>query len=868
LEQADIACWIAPRDPVPGIPYGRQIIDAVQNARVTLLIFSGHANSSEHVSRELEVAANAKKTIVPFRIEAVMPSGDLQYYITRVHWLDAVAPPMETRLSELVAVVQQLLEGGAAAPATRATSAAPTQSAVRANVLETPRHNLPVQLTPLIGRDEELAEITALLERSHLVTLTGSGGIGKTRVALHIAADLLDRFADGAWFVELGPISDASLVATAVAQALSVRQSTDQPMLETLVDHLRRKRLLLILDNCEHLIDQTRTVASTILHACPEVRILATSRQGVNLAGEEEYRLPALATPPANQRSTTQTASAYGAVRLFTDRALSANKHFVLTDDNAPDVAEICWRLDGIPLAIELAAARVKVLSPKQLRERLDERFRVLTGGDRSALAHHQTMRALIDWSYDLLDERERTLFRRLGIFVSGFTLEGAVAVGSVEELDELDLLDVLASLVDKSLVLAEPQGDAVRYRLLESTRAYALEKLAAAGERELLAGRHLRYLRDRFAQLWERREQTAQDAELAAALHAELEDVRSALDGALARSEVIDGGALLASIDLSWRTVGLDAEGIARCETYLAALPADQSRLRARTLSALSLLLSDSGREARGLESATQAVAHARASGDGSLLAGALDHYATALTFLHRFDDAEKALTEAEAIPGTPASVRVSLLYTRALLSESRGDLETAASIFERLRREHHQLGNIRGEQGSAENLAEIEHARGHTQQAIAIVRETLPAARSRADKNRLGSLLQNLAGYLAAAQDLPGALAAAREAIGTRAVHEANHVYVAVAIEHLALIVALRGNRARAATLEGYADAAFVRHGFEREFTEATTHDRLTTLLRERLTPDELTRLMAEGAALTPEAAIALAFEEPEST
>ena len=279
------------------------------------------------------------------------------------------------------------------------------------------------------------------------------------------------------------------------------------------------------------------------------------------------------------------------ATSLFAERARAVDNRFALTDENAPIVADICRRLDGIPLAIELAAARVKVLSPKQLRDRLDERFRVLTGGDRSALPRHQTMRALIDWSYDLLDERERALFRRLGIFVNGFTLEGAVAVGSGDDLDELDVFDVLASLVDKSLVLAEPQGDALRYRLLESTRAYALEKLDDAGERDLIAGRHLRYLRDRFAELWERCERTARGADLDAALQTELEDVRSALDGALARSEVIDGAELLANIHGSWQAIGLEAEGMARCEAYLAALPADQSRLRARLLTHVVVL-------------------------------------------------------------------------------------------------------------------------------------------------------------------------------------------------------------------------------------------------------------------------------------
>jgi predicted ATPase len=842
LERADIACWIAPRNPVAGIPYGRQIVDAIERARALLLIFSANANRSEHVARELEIGANAKKPIVPLRIEAVMPSGDLQYYVMRVHWLDATAPPMEARLSELVAAVQQVLEA-------------------------TPRHNLPAQLTPLIGREEELAEIAALLDRSRLVTLTGAGGIGKTRASLQVAANLLKGFGDGVWLVELAPLTRGDYIPTTVAQVLGLKLASDGDPVEHLVRALKGKQTLFVFDNCEHLVEPAARVLAAILHGCADVKVLASSRQALGIKGELTYRMPSLAVGNGSS-IVAADAMRYAAIELFVECARGVDTRFSLTDETAPIVADICRRLDGIPLAIELAAARVKVLSPKQLRERLDERFRVLTGGDRSALAHHQTMRALIDWSYDLLDERECTLFRRLGIFVNGFTLEGATAVGSGEELDELDLFDVLASLVDKSLVVAEPQGDAVRYRLLESTRAYALEKLAAAGERELLADRHLRYLRDRFAELWERREQTAQTAELAVALQTELEDLRAALDGALARSAVIDGGELLANVGANLLNIGLEVEGMARCEAYLAALPAEQSRLRARLSMVLVSLLSNSGHKVRALEVATQAVAQARASGDAAVLARALQRYAIAATFLQRFDDAEGALAQAEAIPGPSAHLRINLLETRALLSLLRSDRETAARAYEQLRTEQRALGNTRNELVMAQNLAEVEHARGQTQRAIAIVRETLPAVRSSTDANLLARLLRNLASYLAAVDDLPSALAAARDAIGIYAAREPDHVHVAVAIEHLALVVALRGNLVRAATLEGYADAALQRHGFPREFTETTTHDRLTALLRESLAPDDLARLIAEGAALTPQAAIALALEEDESS
>ncbi len=707
-------------------------------------------------------------------------------------------------------------------------------------------NNLPSQLTSFVGREDDVAEITSLLQKHRLVTLTGSGGVGKTRASLQVAANLIDGFSDGVWFVELAPLTGGEYIPSTVAQALDLKLASEGDPVENLVRALKGKQTLLVFDNCEHLVEPAARVLAAILRGCPNVKMLVSSRQALGISGEVSYRMPSL---PVTE-----------ATALFAERARSADTRFALTGENTPIVADICRRLDGIPLAIELAAARVKMLSPKQLRERLDERFRVLTGGDRSALPRHQTMRALIDWSYDLLDERERSLFRRLGIFVNGFALEGAVAVGSGDDLDELDVFDVLASLVDKSLVLAEPQDDALRYGLLESTRAYASEKLDDAGERDFIVDRHLRYLRDRFAELFERHQRTARRTDLDATLQTELDDVRFALDGALARSEVAGGAELLANIYVSWQAIGIDAEGIGHCEAYLAVLPADHSRLRARLLTTLSHLLGESGRKVRALEVATQAVEQARASGDGASLAAALCRYAQQATFFRRFDDAESALIQVEAIPGTSTNLRLLMLETRAVLSHFRGDLEMAARTWEQLRDELRSLGNARGELAGAFNLAETEHARGQTQRAVEIVRETLPVVRAGDDKGALALLLVNLAGYFAAVDDLANSVAAARESIGIHAASEPDNVRVAMAIEHLALAVALRGDAARAAILEGYADAAFARHGFEREFTETTTHDRLAALLRESLATDELTRLTAEGAALKPEAAIAL--------
>jgi len=727
-------------------------------------------------------------------------------------------------------------------------------------------NNLPRTPNIFIGRETEIGEIAALTAQYQLVTLVGSGGVGKTRVALQVAANLLDGSGGGVWFIELAPLASGEYIPATIAHVFGIPLPADGDPVEHLVRLLASKRALVVFDNCEHLVDSTAQVIAALLRGCPRLRILATSRQGLGIAAEVTYRLPSLELPSAAGGTvlTALGAARYAAIVLFVERACAVNNRFALTDENAPIISDICHRLDGLPLAIELAASRVKILSPRQLRERLDERFRVLTSGSRDVLPRQQTIRALIDWSHDLLDERERSLFRRLAIFVNGFTLEAAVAAGSADGSDELDIFDVLASLVDKSLVLAEPDADTLRYRLLESTRAYAAEKLAAAGERELLAGRRLRYLCDDFAELRRYCERTARHTELEDRLATELDDVRAALDGALAGPQVLAGAELLAAISTCWRAIGFTHEGIAWIETYLAALAAGATLPVARLSSALSFLLSTLGQSKRAFELATQAVARARATGDGATQAYALYYYSICAMYADRRDEAELALTEAEAIPQPSAALRLSLLGSRSLLSESRGDYELAARMYEQIRNEYRALGFVRGEQTFACNLALLEHKRGRTQRAIVLTREILPAIRAGRDRQLLGRTLIDLAGFLIAMDDLSGAQAASREAIALYVAADAYHADVEIAIGNLACVHALRGDCSRAATLERYADAALQRRGYERDFTDRTTYERLTAALRAGLTPDDRRRWAAEGAALTPDAALALALAE----
>jgi predicted ATPase/DNA-binding XRE family transcriptional regulator len=409
---------------------------------------------------------------------SVVTVGALERGVRRAPYRDTVA-----LLAEALGLGPEeraQLESAAARPQ-RPKPAAADAASIAAPVPEAAAqpNNLPLALTNFVGRETELAELEALLAGSRLVTIVGAGGIGKTRTALHVAAGSIGRRAEGVWLVELAPLADPSLVAGAIASALGVAEQSDRPVLDTLLQHLKHRRVVLVLDNCEHVIAEAARIAETILRACPGVRLLATSRETLRVAGEQAYRLPPLAVPPYQTVLAADAALRYGAVMLFADRAAARDATFRLSDESAPAVSEICRRLDGIALAIELAAARVTVLAPHQLAQKLDERFRVLTGGSRTALPRQQTMWALIDWSYDLLSEKERLLFRRLSVFTGGWTLEAAsevcaddVTENDREALGPGDILDLLWALVDKSLVVAEPAGEEERYRLLESTRA------------------------------------------------------------------------------------------------------------------------------------------------------------------------------------------------------------------------------------------------------------------------------------------------------------------------------------------------------------------------------------------------------------
>ncbi len=407
-------------------------------------------------------------------------------------------------------------------------------------------NNLPGQLTSFVGRREELRAIRGALESTRLLTLIGAGGCGKTRLALQTAADTVDLHPDGSWWVELAPVPDPEQVAPAVATALGIRPLPGQLATEAVVAQLAGKRALVVLDNCEHLLDASAAVAEALLRAAPEVTVLATSRAPLGVAGETSWRVPSLSLPAERSPEPVQGLAQSDAVRLFIDRALKVRPNFAISNDNAAAVAGVCHALDGIPLAIELAAARVRLMAVEEIAAALDDRFRLLTGGARSALPRQQTLRASVDWSYELLEQDERTLLRRLAVFNGGWTLDLAEDVTADDGLDRIAVLDLLGSLVDKSLVLVEDRERSTRYRLLETVRQYALDHLAGSPDELPVRDRH----RDALLALAERVEPhlvtvdqhlwlqvlAAEDANLSAALeHAAKTDPDKALALAVA---------------------------------------------------------------------------------------------------------------------------------------------------------------------------------------------------------------------------------------------------------------------------------------------------------------------------------------------
>ena len=503
--------------------------------------------------------------------------------------------------------------------------------------LTTVPNNLPLQLTSFVGREKEIADIKGLLTSARLVTLTGSGGTGKTRLSQEVGAEVLSTFTNGVWLIELAPLSDPAQIIPALAQVFGLQELPFNPLANLVLDYVRDKKILLLLDNCEHLIEACARLADDLLHQCAGLKILASSREALGIAGEVAYRIPSLADSESTQ--------------LFIDRARAANSNFKLTDANASAVTQICHRLDGIPLAIELAAARARLLSPEQIAARLDDRFRLLVGGSRTALPRQQTLRALIDWSYDLLSEEERNLLRIASVFVGGWTLDALEAVS-----EDPQAIEHLEGLVNKSLVVTEERNNEMRYFMLETIRQYAREKLFDAKQASAARDRHFICYKNLTNGVWNAAFFATEEETLRLiSIQVELENLRAAFEWGL-QNHVQDTLELAASMAMNISMMGGQQEGITMLKTALEqfrALPpveGEANRLRkeiyAHGCFSLGMLFQGTNEVMSSRSILQEAIAIARELGNKHLLGMGLEMYANASAMI-KADDTPAAAQE-----------------------------------------------------------------------------------------------------------------------------------------------------------------------------------------------------------------------------
>jgi len=688
-----------------------------------------------------------------------------------------------------------------------------------------PPTNLPLRRSSLIGRDGDLAAVGALLLRAEgrLLTLTGAGGCGKTRLALEVGRSLLPRFPDGVWLVELGVLADPALVLHAIASPLAVRHRPDRPLLDVLLAYLQPRRLLLVLDNCEHLVETCAVLAEQLLAACPALFLLATSREPLRIDGEHVWRIPSLAYPDPRRLPDLEGLEAIPAVRLFTERARAAEASFSLNARTAPLVAQVCARLDGIPLALELAAARVRTLPLDQIVAHLDDAFRLLIGGSRTAPSRHQALEAALDWSHHLLAVPEQTLLRRLAVFAGGFDLDAAEHVCAGDTIRHSDVLHLLTRLVDKSLALLEERAGAARYRLLEPIRQYASERLRQGGDADATGARHAAY----YLALAEEAEPRLRGPEQEAWLE-RLERDHDNLRAALGWSELHHDWAtvlrLSGAVHRFWFVRGYLGEGRRWLEPALEAGVDVPTAARARGLLAASFLAWLRGENERTLALAREGEALQTAIGAawGAVLCRHYQAYG----------------------------------YTGL------GDLDTARALEEQALDDFRRLGDDWGAALSLDHLAHLAQIRREHTVARRLIEESAALFLAVGDTHAHFGELVTLALVALGEGDLEGA--ARHAATGLALLRgQGDYVHVPLCLLVMGEAARARGEAERAARLCGAAEAHRVRAGVGNWTFYGPDYRRFLSQAREALTAAGWASVWDDGQRLTLEQAVAYALD-----
>lgn len=728
-------------------------------------------------------------------------------------------------------------------------------------------NNLPVQLTTFIGREREIDEVRQRLPAARLLTLIGPGGTGKTRLSLQLAADVLPSFPDGVWLAELATLTDPALVVQTVGSVFHLREQLGMSLSELVTDYLREKSLLLILDNCEHLIEASAHLAEQLLHAGANLKIIASSREALGIAGETIYRVPPLSLPDPDQGGR-EALMECESVQLFVERASAANPKFVLTEQNASAIAQICRRLDGIPLALELAAARVTAFSPEQIASHLDDRFRLLTGGSRTALPRQQTLRALIDWSYELLSGDERTLLRKLSVFAGGWTYEAAEAVCS-----ELDVLDLLTQLVNKSLVAMENEGREPRYRLLETVRQYARDKLLEMGDTEATRDAHFYYffgLAERVAPKLRR----FGASEWVEQLDLEHDNIRAAMQWGL-DSHVEDVLRMIPLLLYFWNRRGYEEEGrnlireALRRTEQLREIEGEDAHRRQRLIGevwhSLAMLAYSQGDNTHAVEASEQAAALARQLNDKRLLAIALGFEASGAMFLGNTEGIQALLQEGLAAAnesGDPYAVGLPLAMYALASGLVTGDFAAASADLEKGYKLLKESGDDWGATMSRLSAGMIAKYRGDYAEARKQFTAIEPLFRDLGDQHRINMVRSELAhiegyeGHYQQAESMYRETIKVWQRIGHRAA-------VAHQLESLAAMAQHKEDGERAARLFGAAEALREKILIPMTVREQQEYDRHVTDLRAGMDPERFEPAWQSGRLLSMDQAVRLASE-----
>ncbi|HZT43461.1 MAG TPA: tetratricopeptide repeat protein [Chthonomonadaceae bacterium] len=874
LEQAGISVWMDVSNIEGGMLWQKEIVEAIQGCKVLMLMLTPTSAASSNVFREVSLASEHNKPILPLVLKAAQVPEEMRYCLAGLQRIELPDEELETRW----AVVMHALAHFGVQPA---------------EPKSTP-NNLPIIPTSFIGREREMQEIGRLLAKTRLLTLTGAGGCGKTRLALQVSAELQAGYPDGIWVVDLAPLSDPSLVPQTVASVLGVREEAGKEILQTLVEQIKTKQLLLLLDNCEHILESCAQLADALLRSCPGLRIMATSREVLGIAGETAYRVPLLSVPDSRQPFTRERMEEYEAVRLFIERATAALPTFSITDHNAAPVIHVCQRLDGIPLAIELAAARVRTMPVEQIETRLQ----LLTTGNRAALPRQQTLRATIDWSYDLLTEQERRLLRSLSVFAGGWTLEATEAVCTEDSVPDWNVVELLTGLVEKSLVVYDEQTE--RYRLLETIRQYSKDRLMESAEGESACQQHLKYFLQ-LAEMGEPKLEGAEQAEWLACLEVEHDNLRAALAYCRERTEAAEAGLrLAASLWRFWEVHGYLKEGREHLARALSQEGATGPTLaRAKALNSAGNLAQDQGdyAAARALYEQSLAILQdldIKGPVPGVLanlgnVAAATGDFADARRFLEQSLELRRNANDTWGIANTLTTLGNIALYQGDYVQADRLYAESL-SLFQQIGHEEMTALVLGGRGGIALAMGQPEEARVLHQQSLGIYlklgdkvhitialqnlgetacqagdydlarkyyHQCMEIAREIGDNRSISELLICMADLEIMVEDVSAAQTILRE--GLRMLQQiGDRPGIARGMELQAYLEAAQGQKELAIHLFAAAEALRTSIGAPLPPYERDRYDRYVAELRASLGEKKFTALWNEGSTLSPEQTI----------